>query len=143
MLSHSLWSPDLSPSDYCLFHNMKKWLSGEKLGSNDQVFAKMNTYCRVWAVIYLKEKQNILYRTETWLFWIKKQIFTWKCFFLLRPGTYDTAVVLDCAKNIVSKRKSYESILQQIFCYTTFNIAVFHTGSIVFEFWAEKSHITN
>lgn len=44
LLPHPPYSPDLAPSDYFLFPNMKKWLGGKRFGSNDDVIAETNAY---------------------------------------------------------------------------------------------------
>ena len=36
-LPHPLHSPDLAPSDYYLFPNLKRWLSGRRFESNEEV----------------------------------------------------------------------------------------------------------
>ncbi|EFN73949.1 hypothetical protein EAG_11888, partial [Camponotus floridanus] len=37
-----LYSPDLAPSDYYLFPNMKKRLTGRRFYSNEEVIAETN-----------------------------------------------------------------------------------------------------
>ena len=37
-------TPDLAPSDYWLFADMKKMLQGKKFGSNEEVIAETETY---------------------------------------------------------------------------------------------------
>lgn len=44
IVSHPPYSPDLAPSDYYLFPNMKKWLAGKRFHSNDEVIAATNDY---------------------------------------------------------------------------------------------------
>ncbi|CAK9816389.1 Mariner Mos1 transposase [Anthophora quadrimaculata] len=44
ILPHPPYSPDLAPSDYYLFPNMKKWLAGKKFLSNEEVIAETNYY---------------------------------------------------------------------------------------------------
>lgn len=44
LLPHPPYSPDLAPSDYYLFSNLKKWLSGKKFYSNEEVIAETNAY---------------------------------------------------------------------------------------------------
>jgi hypothetical protein len=36
MLKHLAYSPDLAPSDYCLFSNLKKHLKGRKFPSTEE-----------------------------------------------------------------------------------------------------------
>ena len=40
LLPHPLYSPDLVPSDYWLFANLKKMLQGKRFGSNEEVIAE-------------------------------------------------------------------------------------------------------
>lgn len=44
LLSQPPYSTDLAPSNYILFPNMKKSLSGNKFGSIDEVFVETNAY---------------------------------------------------------------------------------------------------
>ncbi|CAK9833202.1 Mariner Mos1 transposase [Anthophora retusa] len=44
ILPHPPYSPDLAPSDYYLFPNMKKRLAGKKFLSNEEVIAETNYY---------------------------------------------------------------------------------------------------
>ena len=44
LLPHPPYSPDLSPSDYWLFADLKKMLRGKRFGSNDEVIAETNAY---------------------------------------------------------------------------------------------------
>lgn len=44
LVSHPPYSPDLAPSDYYLFPNMKKWLAGKRFYSNEEVIAETNAY---------------------------------------------------------------------------------------------------
>ncbi|EZA50790.1 hypothetical protein X777_10840 [Ooceraea biroi] len=43
LVPHAPYSPDLAPSDYYLFPNMKKWLA-ERFYSNEQVITETNAY---------------------------------------------------------------------------------------------------
>jgi hypothetical protein len=38
------YSPDLAPSDFFLFPNLKKWLGGRRFTSNEEVIAETNGY---------------------------------------------------------------------------------------------------
>ena len=42
LVSHPPYSPDLAPSDYYLFPNMKKWLAGKRFYGNEDVIAETN-----------------------------------------------------------------------------------------------------
>lgn len=44
LLQHPPYSPDLAPSDYFLFPNLKKWLGGKRFGSNEEVITETNAY---------------------------------------------------------------------------------------------------
>lgn len=44
LLPHPPYSPDLAPSDYYLFPNLKKWLGGKRFESNDEVITETNAY---------------------------------------------------------------------------------------------------
>ena len=44
LLLHPAYSPDLAPSDYWLFADLKKMLQGKGLGSNIEVIAKTEAY---------------------------------------------------------------------------------------------------
>lgn len=44
LLPHPPYSPDLAPSDFFLFPNMKKWLAGKKFTSNSEVIAETEAY---------------------------------------------------------------------------------------------------
>ena len=44
LVSHPPYSPDLAPSDYYLFPNMKKWLAGKRFYGNEDVIAETNGY---------------------------------------------------------------------------------------------------
>jgi histone-lysine N-methyltransferase SETMAR len=42
LLLHPPYSPDLAPSVYFLFPNLKKWLGGKKFDSNDEIISETN-----------------------------------------------------------------------------------------------------
>ena len=44
LLPHPPYSPDLAPSDYWLFADLKKMLRGKRFGSSDEVIAETNAY---------------------------------------------------------------------------------------------------
>ena len=44
LLSHPPHSPDLAPSDYFLFPNLKKWYGGKRFDSNDEIISQTNVY---------------------------------------------------------------------------------------------------
>lgn len=43
-LPHAPYSPDLAPSDFYLFPNLKRWLGGRRFTSNEEVEAETNAY---------------------------------------------------------------------------------------------------
>ena len=44
LLPHPPYSPDLAPSDYYLFPNLKRWLQGMGSYSNEEVVAETDEY---------------------------------------------------------------------------------------------------
>lgn len=44
LLPHPPYSPDLAPSDFFLFPNLKKWLGGKRFSSNEEVINETNAY---------------------------------------------------------------------------------------------------
>ena len=44
LLPHPPYSPDLAPSDYWLFADLKKMLQGKRFGSNEEVIAETEAY---------------------------------------------------------------------------------------------------
>ena len=44
ILLHPPYSPDLAPSDYFLFPNMKSWLGSKRFSSNEDIIAATNEY---------------------------------------------------------------------------------------------------
>ena len=44
ILPHPPHSPDLAPSDYFLFPNMKTWLGGGRFSSKEEIIASTNEY---------------------------------------------------------------------------------------------------
>ena len=44
LLKNPAYSPDLAPSDYYLFTNLKKFLAGKCFTSNDEAIAAVNKY---------------------------------------------------------------------------------------------------
>ena len=44
MLPHQPYSPDLAPSDYWLFADLKKMLQGKRFGSNEELIAETEAY---------------------------------------------------------------------------------------------------
>lgn len=44
IVPHPPYSPDLAPSDYYLFPNLKNFLAGKKFASNSEVISETNAY---------------------------------------------------------------------------------------------------
>lgn len=44
LLPHPAYSPDLAPSDFHLFPNLKKYLGGQRFSTNDEVIAAVDEY---------------------------------------------------------------------------------------------------
>ncbi|VDM13837.1 unnamed protein product [Wuchereria bancrofti] len=44
LLPHPLYSPDLTPSDYFLFADLKRMLAGKKFGIDEAVIAETEAY---------------------------------------------------------------------------------------------------
>ena len=60
LVPHPPYSPDLAPSDYYLFPNMKKWLAGRRFYSNEEVIAETNAYFEELDQSYYSEGINKL-----------------------------------------------------------------------------------
>jgi len=60
LVPHPPFSPDLAPSDYYLFPNMKKWLAGRRFYSNEEVIAETNAYFAELCQSYYSEGINKL-----------------------------------------------------------------------------------
>ena len=55
LLPHAPYSPDLAPSDYHLFPNLKKWLGGKKFANNEEVESAVNGYFEELEVSHYKQ----------------------------------------------------------------------------------------
>ncbi|XP_023240125.1 LMBR1 domain-containing protein 2-like [Centruroides sculpturatus] len=44
LIPHAPYSPDLAPSDYFLFPNLKKWLGGKRFANNEEVESEVDGY---------------------------------------------------------------------------------------------------
>ena len=60
LLSHPPYSPDLAPSDYWLFADLKRMLQGNRFGSNEEVISEK--------VAYVEAKDNLFYKKDIELF---------------------------------------------------------------------------
>lgn len=54
LLQHPAYSPDLAPSDFFLFPDLKKWLGGKRFGSNEEVITETNAYFETFDKTYFK-----------------------------------------------------------------------------------------
>ena len=54
LLPHSPYSPDLAPSDYFLFADLKRMLAGKKFSSNEEVIAETEAYFEAKPKSYYK-----------------------------------------------------------------------------------------
>lgn len=54
LLPHPPYSPDLAPSDYFLFSDLKRMLAGKKFGSNEEVIAETEAYFEAKPKEYFK-----------------------------------------------------------------------------------------
>lgn len=55
VLPHPPYSPDLAPSDYYLFPNMKIWLGGQRFSTNSEVISETKAYFEDLGKDYYKE----------------------------------------------------------------------------------------
>lgn len=55
ILPHPPYSPDLAPSDFFLFPNLKKWLGGRRFTSNEDVIEQTNAYFDAFSKLYFLE----------------------------------------------------------------------------------------
>lgn len=55
ILEHPPYSPDLAPSDYYLFPNLKKFLGGKRFASNEDAIAAVDAYFADLPENYFKE----------------------------------------------------------------------------------------
>ena len=97
LLPHSPYSPDLTPSDYFLFPNLKKWLGGKRFYSNDEIISQTNTYFEELEKSYLLEgiqklekrcTKCIEFKGKIKLLFIKKPLFDLKSHALIDPPSY-------------------------------------------------------
>jgi len=49
-LEHPPYSPDLAPSDFHLFLNLKKFVAGKHFRSNEEVIAGKWIFCRLFRI---------------------------------------------------------------------------------------------
>ncbi|XP_066259451.1 histone-lysine N-methyltransferase SETMAR-like [Euwallacea similis] len=49
------YSPDLAPSDYFLFSNLKKWLGGKRFANNEEVESEVDVYFEIFETSYYEQ----------------------------------------------------------------------------------------
>ena len=65
LLPHPPYSPDLAPSDYYLFADLKKMLAGKKYGTNEEVISETEAYFEAKDKSYYKKGVEMLERRWT------------------------------------------------------------------------------
>ena len=60
LVAHSPYSPDLAPSNYYLFPNLKRWLQGKRFTSNEEVIAETEAYFEGLDVSYYRKGIEML-----------------------------------------------------------------------------------
>jgi len=60
LVAHPPYSPDLAPSDYYLFPNLKRWLQGKRFTSNEEVIAETEAYFEGLDVSYYRKGIEML-----------------------------------------------------------------------------------
>ena len=60
LVAHPPYSPDLVPSDYYLFPNLKRWLQGKRFTSNEEVIAETEAYFEGLDVSYYRKSIEML-----------------------------------------------------------------------------------
>ena len=58
LLVHPPYSPDLAPSDYLLFTDLKKMLQGKRFGYNEEVISETETYFEAKDKLFYKKASN-------------------------------------------------------------------------------------
>ena len=81
LLQHTSYSPDLDPSDFLLFPNLKKWLGGQRFMWNEEVITKTDAYFEEFPKSYflgrlrkVGEMLGKVYRLKRRLCWRIKKI---------------------------------------------------------------------
>lgn len=60
LVAHPPYSPDLAPSDYYLFPNLKRWLQGKRFRSNEEVISEVEAYFADMDVSYYRKGIEML-----------------------------------------------------------------------------------
>ena len=75
ILPHQPYSPDLAPSDYFLFPNMKTWLRGKRFSSSEEIIAATNEYFEVFDKNYFLEGiKKLEYRYNKCTYTVKMEL---------------------------------------------------------------------
>jgi [histone H3]-lysine36 N-dimethyltransferase SETMAR len=61
LLPHSPYSPDLAPSDFFMFADLKRMLAGKKFSTNEEVIAEIGAYFEAMSKSYYKNGIEKLY----------------------------------------------------------------------------------
>ena len=60
LLLHQLYSPDLAPSNYRLFADLKRMLQGKRFGSNEELISETETYFEAKDKLFYKKDIKLL-----------------------------------------------------------------------------------
>ena len=60
LLPHPPYSPDLAPSDYWLFADLKRMLQGKRFGSSEEVISETEVYFEVKDKSFYKKGRKLL-----------------------------------------------------------------------------------
>ena len=60
LLPHSPYSPDLAPSDYWLFADLKRMLQGKRFGSSEEVISETKAYFEAKDKLFYKKGTKLL-----------------------------------------------------------------------------------
>ena len=71
LLPHPPYSPDLAPSDYYLFPNLKRWLQGKRFHTNEEVILETEAYFAQFDKSYFSKGIKML--LDRWKKWISLQ----------------------------------------------------------------------
>ena len=65
VFDHPPYSPDLAPSDFHLFPELKKWLGGRRFGTNEELQDTVKAYFRSLAATFYEEGiEKLVHRYE-------------------------------------------------------------------------------
>ena len=87
ILPHPPYSPNLAPSDYFLFPNMKTWLGGKRFSSNEEIFGAIifkNCHEYLLFLYFFFKVENITIAMESAHFYSRHQMIKIHTVLLLR-----------------------------------------------------------